>query len=150
MTVDIGGVFTKPIFELKKKIAPCAEGTTCLEVFKDSDSVIFTGKLTTNFTEYKATLNDNSIFKFIFGTNALPPVPTVQPQTTSVIVTEQAETQPELPTENSNESDTSPSASNGNDNNGDEQETPPTTSSGTVGFASVSSTLLVIIFLFLS
>ncbi len=95
MTIKIGNVFAKPQFEFKKKSAACAEDATCLEVLKDSDSIIFTGKLTANFTEYKATLNDNSIFTFIFGTNALPPVPTEKPQTeaptTSAIVTEQSD-----------------------------------------------------------
>ncbi len=98
MTIDVGGVFAKPRFEFKEENAPCAEDVTCLEVLKDSDSVIFIGKLTANITEYKATLNDNSIFTFIFGTNAPPPLQTVKPQTSSTIqttsatVTEQSET----------------------------------------------------------
>ncbi len=154
MTLKIGNVFAKPRFEFKKKNDPCTEDATCLTVLKDSDSIIFTGKLTANITEYKATLNDNSIFTFIFGTNALPPVPTVKPQTetptTSAIVTEQPETQPEPPTENPNESDTSTPASNGNDNSVNEHEPTPTTSSGSVGLASTSTVLVVIITQFLA
>ncbi len=156
MTIDIGGVFAKPKFEVKKKSVPRAEDATCLEVLKDSDSIIFTGKLTANFTEYKATLNDNSIFTFTFGANVMPPVPTEKPQTSSTIqttsatVTEQPETQPEPPTENPNESGTSSPASNGNDNSVSEQESTPTTSSGNVGLASTSTALLVIITQFLA
>ncbi len=151
MTIKIGNVFAKPRFEFKKKNDPCTEDATCLTALKDSDSIIFTGKLTANFTEYKATLKDNSIFTFIFGTNAQPPVPTVKPQTsstiptTSAIVTEQSETQPEPPTDNPNESDISSPASNGNDNSVSEHESTPTTSNGNVALASTSTSLLVII-----
>ncbi len=150
MTLKIGNVFAKPRFELKKKNDPCTEDATCLAVLKDSDSIIFTGKLTANFTEYKATLNDNSIFAFIFGTNAQPPVPQTETPTTSAIVTEQSETQPEQPTENPSESDTSTPASNGNDNSVNEHESTPTTSSGSVALASASTALLVIITQFLA
>ncbi len=154
MTLKIGNVFAKPKFEFKKKSGACAEDATCLEVLKDSDSIIFTGKLTANFTEYRATLNDNSVFTFIFGTNVMPPVTTVKPQTeaptTSAIVTEQSEAQPEPPTKNPNESYTSTPASNGNDNSANEHESTPTTSSGTVALASTSTALLVIITQFLA
>ncbi len=84
----------------------------------------------------------------------MPPVPTEKPQTeaptTSAIVTEQPETHPEPPTKNPNESYTSTPASDGNDNSANEHESTPTTSSGSVGLASTSTALLVIITQFLA
>ncbi len=139
-------------FTFKSKIE-CPHDTACLEVTKDSDSIEFDGKLTNNFTEYKATLDDGSTFLFKFGTKTSQPAPPVIPHTDTPTIpaeiTEQSEPQTEPSSENPNESDTSPSASNGDANNGNEQETIPTTS-GSCALASALTALLVIITQFLA
>ncbi len=75
MYVDMDGEYDKkPDFDFYAT-AECQHGSTCVKLIKESNSIYFIGKLTAVVTEYTATLNDATTFKFIFGTIPAPPVP---------------------------------------------------------------------------
>ncbi len=159
MYVDMDGEYDKkPYFDFYAT-AECQHGSTCVKLIKESDLIYFNGKLTAAVTEYTATLNDATTFKFIFGTMA-PPVPpavhsTVEATSTKSPTT-QADPEPEASTKNPGPEPTMPTKtpkpetepvrpettsasgeSNGTDGNGDdnEPETVPTTSCGSANTA---------------
>ncbi len=121
----------------------CQPDFTCINVTRDSDSITFTGKLTTVPTNYTATLKNGTHFTFVFGKEL------------AVQSTVQSTAQPSLSTKETDHPQTTPpgqttasSDSNGNETGGgggDEHETVPTTSNGRLNMASVAVLLLAVL-----
>ncbi len=155
MYVDMDGEYDKkPYFDFYAT-AKCQHGSTYVKLIKESDLIYFNGKLTAAVTEYTATLNDATTFKFTFAAMPVPPVPpavqcTVE-ATSTKSPTKQTDLEPEHSTKNPEPEPTTPTRtrkpepepvppettsasgeSNGTDGNGDNNapETVPTTSSG--------------------
>ncbi len=147
MRVDMDGAYDeKPQFDFYPK-ADCTPGKKCVKLTKDSDAIIFHGKLTKAFARYAAKLADGKEFTFTFGKETTPPVlpaeqTTVKPASTRSS-TDMTHPKPEQSTNEPKPSKpTDASISTDNNTGADEQETVPITSSGSLDTASVTTLLL--------
>ncbi len=125
----------KPDFDFSPS-SESAHDKTCINVTRDGDSITFEGKLTQIPTKFAAALKNGTNFIFIFGKEAVVES-TVQPNTEASQLTaipEETQSAPQEETTLSGEP-------NGNENSGStgggDHDTVPTTSSGSLGAASV-------------
>ncbi len=141
-----GAYDEKPQFHLYPK-ADCTPGKTCVKLTKDNDVIIFHGKLTKAFASYTAKLADDTEFTFTFGKETTPPVQpaeqtTIKPASTRSS-TDMTDPKPEQSTNEPNPSKPTDASTSTDKNSGAyEQETVPTTSSGSLDTASVTTLLL--------